>query len=56
MARIPTDLKILRVIYDRYYENFRAYSKKNGERMDCTPMIGQIGLGESGGVPRCSPH
>jgi hypothetical protein len=32
MARIPTDLKILRVIYDRYYENFRAYSKKNGER------------------------
>ncbi len=23
--------------------------------MDCTPMIGQIGLGESGGVIHCSP-
>jgi len=25
------------------------------EYMDCTPMIGQIGLGGSGGVIRCSP-
>ena len=23
--------------------------------MECTPMIGQIGLGESGGVIHCSP-
>ncbi len=23
--------------------------------LDCTPMIGQIGLGESGGVSRYSP-
>ena len=25
------------------------------EAVDCTPMIGQIGLGESGGVSRYSP-
>ena len=25
------------------------------KEMDCTPMIGQIGLGESGGVIHCSP-
>jgi hypothetical protein len=24
-------------------------------KVECTPMIGQIGLGESGGVSRCSP-
>ena len=26
MTKIPTDLKILGVIYDRYYANFQAYS------------------------------
>ena len=25
MAKIPTDLKILHAIYDRYYDTFRAY-------------------------------
>jgi site-specific recombinase XerD len=25
------------------------------DKLECTPMIGQIGLGESGGVSRCSP-
>lgn len=25
MAKIPTDLKILQAIYDRYYDTFRAY-------------------------------
>jgi len=24
--------------------------------VDCAPMIGQIGLGESGGVIHCSPE
>jgi hypothetical protein len=32
MAKIPTDLKILGVIYDRYYANFRAYSNENKGR------------------------
>ena len=27
-----------------------------GYEMDCTPMIGQIGLGESGGVTHCFPE
>jgi len=29
MTKIPTDLKILGVIYDRYYDNFHAYSDEN---------------------------
>jgi hypothetical protein len=29
--------------------------KINRNPVECTPMIGQIGLGESGGVSRCSP-
>lgn len=29
MSKIPTDLKILRIIYDRYYDNFQAYSDEN---------------------------
>lgn len=29
MTKIPTDLKILSVIYDRYYANFHAYSNEN---------------------------
>jgi len=29
MTKIPTDLKILDVIYDRYYDNFHAYSDEN---------------------------
>lgn len=39
----------------------RALNEKNAgavsyqESLDCTPMIGQIGLGESGRVSRCSP-
>jgi hypothetical protein len=32
MAKIPTDLKILRVIYGRYYDNFQTYSNKNKGR------------------------
>lgn len=32
MAKIPTDLKILRVIYDRYYDTFKAYSNENKGR------------------------
>ncbi len=29
MTKIPTDLKILNAIYDRYYNNFKAYSDAN---------------------------
>lgn len=29
MTKIPTDLKILGVIYDRYYDSFHAYSDEN---------------------------
>jgi len=32
MAKIPTDLKILQAIYDRYYDAFRAYSGENRGR------------------------
>jgi len=29
MTKIPTDLKILGVIYDRYYANFQGYSNES---------------------------
>src|SRR5262245_19645156 len=32
MAELPTDLEILDVIYDRYYETFASYSKDNPTR------------------------
>jgi hypothetical protein len=45
MPKIPTDLKILRVIYDRYYDNFQAYSneKKNRSSKIYVPVdVGEI--------------
>ena len=29
MTKIPTDLQILDVVYNRYYDNFQAYSNEN---------------------------
>ena len=43
MAKIPTDLKILRVIYDRYYGNFQAYSEENKKRSSKTYVPIDIG-------------
>jgi RecA-family ATPase len=52
--------------FDRIALSFPAEAKDNifwhhttaitgAHKLDCTPMIGQIGLGESGGVSRYSP-
>jgi len=35
--------------------NVLSFNHNSKEMMDCTPMIGQTGLGESGGVSRYSP-
>jgi hypothetical protein len=37
------------------YKGFRTQEENARQILECTPMIGQIGLGESGGVSRCSP-
>jgi hypothetical protein len=45
VARIPTDIKILRLIYDRYYDTFRAYSSEKKDR--CSKTYVPIDIGET---------
>ena len=36
VAKIPTDLKVLRVIYNRYYDDFQAYPNEKKDRSSKT--------------------
>jgi len=65
MATIGAVLMLIIIIEIIYILDLRQQRKRledqiwymRGEKpVDCTPMIGQIGLGESGGVIHCSPE
>lgn len=49
MKKTPTDLELLNVIYDRYYDQFSQYSKENNDReskiyapIDCASIADRL--------------
>jgi len=51
MKKTPTDLELLNVVYDQYYDEFTKYSNENRERsskiyvpIDCATIADQLGV------------